>query len=68
MMLLNDTDFFTNDESNQLSDSFIQQPSLPPTLHPKDIENTSDDEYTPVNVNKQNQSIKITDSYVEEKE
>jgi hypothetical protein len=37
MILLNDTDFFVNGDSNHLSDSFIQQPSLPSTLHPKDI-------------------------------
>jgi hypothetical protein len=62
MVMLNDTDFFTNGESNNLSDSFIQQPSLPSTLHPKDIEATSDDDYTSVNIKNEHQPIKIADS------
>ena len=62
MILLNDTDFFVNGESNHLSDSFIQQPSLPSTLHPKDIETTSDDDYTSVNAKQDFQTNKITDS------
>ncbi|UJR14716.1 hypothetical protein I4U23_001709 [Adineta vaga] len=63
MVMLNDTDFFTNGESNHLSDSFIQQPSLPSTLHPKDIESTSDDDYTSVDVKTPQQPIKIVDSW-----
>ena len=61
MIMLNDTDFFVNGDSNHLSDSVIQQ-SLPSTLHPKDIETTSDDDYTSVNVKQQHQPIKIADS------
>lgn len=62
MILLNDTDFFVNGDSNHLSDSFIQQPSLPSTLHPKDIETTSDDDYTAVNVKHDKPSNPIADS------
>jgi hypothetical protein len=63
MILLNDTDFFVNGESNHLSDSFIHQPSLPSTLHPKDIETTSDDDYTSVHIKSEHQPNKIADSY-----
>lgn len=62
MILLNDTDFFANGDSNPLSDSFIQQPSLPSTLHPKDIESTSDDDYTAINVKNGKSSNPIADS------
>jgi hypothetical protein len=62
MIMLNDTDFFVNGETNHLSDSFIHQPSLPSTLHPKDIETTSDDDYTSINVKQGYQPNKITDS------
>lgn len=50
MIPLNDTDFFVNNQPTNLSDSFIHQPSLPTVLHPKDIETTSDDDYTSVRV------------------
>lgn len=62
MILLNDTDFFVNGDTNHLSDSFVNQPSLPSTLHPKDIEATSDDDYTSVNIKQNHQPNKITDS------
>ena len=62
MILLNDTDFFVNGDSSHLSDSFIQQPSLPSTLHPKDIESTSDDDYTAVTVKHAKPSNSIADS------
>ncbi|CAF4577028.1 unnamed protein product [Rotaria sp. Silwood2] len=63
MIALNDTDFFTNDESNSLSDSFIQQPSLPPILHPSDIRTTSDDEDTSVNIQTGDQAITLSQSW-----
>jgi hypothetical protein len=64
MIMLDDKDFFVNGETNHLSDSFIHQPSLPSTLHPKDIETTSDDDdYTSINVKQDHQPIKIADSY-----
>ncbi|CAF1054008.1 unnamed protein product [Rotaria sordida] len=63
MIALNETDFFMNDESNQLSNSFIQQPSLPSTLHPTDIETISDDEDKLVNIQKENQPIQLTQSW-----
>ena len=62
MIMLNDTDFFVNDEPNQLSNSFIQQPSLPSTLHAKDIQTTNDDDYTSVDIKQEKRSNKITDS------
>jgi hypothetical protein len=62
MIMLNDADFFTNGDINHLSDSTIQQPSLPSILHPKDIESTSDDDYTSVNVQRKHQPIQIADS------
>jgi hypothetical protein len=61
MIMLNDTDFFVNGESNHLSDSIIQQ-SLPSTLHPKDIETTSDDDYTSVNLKDEQHPVQIADS------
>ncbi|CAF0724473.1 unnamed protein product [Adineta steineri] len=63
MVMLNDTDFFTNGESNHLSDSIVQQPSLPSILHPKDIDTTSDDDYTSVDVRKERQPVPLVDSW-----
>lgn len=44
--MLNDTDFFVNDDSTNLSNSFIQQPSLPSTLHSTDIQNGIEEEFS----------------------
>ncbi|CAF4763687.1 unnamed protein product [Rotaria sp. Silwood1] len=63
VIALNDTDFFISNESNQLSNSFIQQPSLPSTLLPTDIETRSDDEGTLINIQRDNQSMKLSQSW-----
>jgi hypothetical protein len=65
MILLNDTDFFTNGDVNHLSTFAVQQPSLPSSLHPKDIATTSDDDETSAPSKDPYQPIKTADSYVE---
>lgn len=62
MVMLNDTDFFTNGDTDHLSESYMQQPSLPSTLHPKDIESISDDDYTSVDVRNSQPPAQAVDS------
>ena len=63
MIMLNDTDFFTQTDLMQpLSNSIHQQASLPLTLHPKDIENTSDEDELSTLSKDQYQPIKMADS------
>jgi len=68
MVMINDRDMLINNDPNYLSNSIIEQASLPSTLHPSDIEPASDDDYTtvdmPNHIQERNQSMRITDSYV----
>ena len=63
MILLNEADFFAPiDPIHSLSDSVHQQ-SLPTTLHPKDIENTSDeDELSTLTKDQRHAPIKMAES------
>jgi hypothetical protein len=59
MIMLNDTDFFVDDKLHELT---VQQPSLPLLLHPKDIDNTSDDDEKSTLDKENNSSMKLADS------
>lgn len=61
MIMLNETDFFT--PIDPIHSIQQQQQSLPTSLHPKDIENTSDeDDLSTLNKDQQRPPIKMAES------
>lgn len=64
MIMLNEPEFFTQIDPivQPLNQSIHQTASLPMTLHPKDFENTSDDEDLSLATKDQYQPVKMAES------